>query len=157
MAFTKSSRHFSRYPTATGSEPEPKPDRMTHLKVSEITGEANADPTIKGAGWSTPLHVAAEEGHLDVIESLLAHQDSQGNCLIDVNAVDECRSGSRQNAVAGQTPLHLACQHGRYEIARVLLEAGADLLANDGDDCTVLHKACASGVHRSAEIFLECL
>jgi hypothetical protein len=48
-------------------------------------------------------------------------------------------------AVAGQTPLHLACANGDVEMSRTLLELGADLCAPDDNHETPLHLACAVG------------
>lgn len=61
----------------------------------------------------TPLHYAAEGEHLDVAQFLLDHG-------ADVNAIDE--------STAGNTPLAEIAQECSYEMARLLLEAGANPL-----------------------------
>ena len=46
----------------------------------------------------------------------------------------------------GQTPLHIACQHGQFDIVRLLVEvygASPDIL--DNKRCTPLHEACLAG------------
>ena len=98
-----------------------------------------------------------------------------GDLVVDVNAVDECRSGARFKPIAGKTALHLACAQvtlhrpthytllmpcghdtqGHIEVARLLLDAKADILLNDGDACTPLHHACATGLHELVEMLLE--
>ena len=58
----------------------------------------------------TALHAAADFGHVDIVKRLI-------NTGISVNIRD---------ARKGQTPLHFAGQGGRAEVARMLLDAGAD-------------------------------
>lgn len=59
----------------------------------------------------TPLHAAAEFGHLDVVRFLL-----MVDCRVDAIAEP-----------LHETPLHLACWAGHLDSARELLEAGADV------------------------------
>lgn len=61
-------------------------------------------------GW-TPLHYAAQRGHQQVVELLLAHQ-------ADFQAREEAW---------GWTPLHLAAKHGHKEVAALLEARGATL------------------------------
>ena len=62
----------------------------------------------KNSRGETPLHLAAMQGKIDLVISLLAKK-------ADVNAKDN----------AGWTPLHEACNQGSTEIAEKLLDAGA--------------------------------
>ncbi|KQV15311.1 MULTISPECIES: ankyrin repeat domain-containing protein [unclassified Kitasatospora] len=101
----------------------------------------------------TPLHVAARDGHTDIVVALLA-------AGADVNAVEPCfgavplhkavynghaaitgllvaRPGIQldfQGATNGYTPLHDALWHGYEDCVRILLDAGArtDLVGHDG-------------------------
>ena len=76
----------------------------------------------------TPLHWAANRGHLDIVQALL-------KARADVNAKDEY----------GMTPLHLAAIRGHLGIIQALLKAGADVNAKDEDEYTPLHLAAARG------------
>lgn len=57
----------------------------------------------------TPLHIACERGHAEVVELLLAHE-------ADVEAKD----------ISGNTPLHVAAQSQQTKIVQKLLDTGAD-------------------------------
>lgn len=46
----------------------------------------------------------------------------------------------------GQTPLHIACQHGQFDIVRLLIEVyGAHPSIRDNRGCMPLHEACLAG------------
>lgn len=77
--------------------------------------------------------MAAEGGHANVMRFVL-----------DVLA--ECGSFDLAGADGdGRTALHLACNGGHIDVARALLDAGADLNAVDHDQRTPLHRACSDG------------
>ncbi len=65
------------------------------------------DPNIPGWFFRTPLHCAAEKGHLEIVR-LLA-----GECNADVHVFDDLNC----------TPLHLACKEGHINIVRLLIQS----------------------------------
>lgn len=75
----------------------------------------------------TPLHFAAEAGHLAVIELLLA-------AGADADVLD----------ARNDRPVHLAARHGHAAAVRRLVEAGADLEARNANARTALHEAIRS-------------
>ena len=134
-------------------------------------------------GWrhpdagSTPLHVAAERGHANVLEHLLPHlRDGQieqtradgttalslactyrklaaVNLLLAAHANVE--DGSRTDvASSAMTPLWCACHHGDVELARVLLNHGANPMAQCGD-WGALDLARRSGNQELLELMLK--
>jgi ankyrin repeat protein len=74
----------------------------------------------------TPLHLATQEGHKDVVAYLLANK-------ADVNAREK----------DNQTPLHLAVVRDHKDVAELLLTNNADVNAKDKNGWTPLHWAAA--------------
>jgi ankyrin repeat protein len=87
---------------------------------------------------STPMHFAAQEGHRDIVELLLAKG-------ADVNT----RNGG------GNTPLHWAAKYGHKDVAELLLAKGADINARNADGIAPLHYAAMKGSKAVAELLLS--
>ncbi|KAK2865973.1 hypothetical protein Q7C36_002029 [Tachysurus vachellii] len=79
--------------------------------VCEILLRKGANINDKTKDLLTPLHLAAEKSHDDIIELLVKHEAK-------VNVVDS----------QGQTPLHRAAQRGHVRSCRLLIGAGSDPL-----------------------------
>ncbi|KAG5848249.1 hypothetical protein ANANG_G00096470 [Anguilla anguilla] len=94
------------------------------------------------------LRVAAQEGHRDVVELLLAGgadvdcRDADGRTTLYALALEnqlgmaECLlehgAGAEARDPEGRTALHVACWQGHLEMARALVAHGADVNAADG-------------------------
>jgi ankyrin repeat protein len=89
--------------------------------------DKGADVNAKDRWGGTPLHYAAEEGHKEIAELLIA-------AGADVN-----------ERWAGTTPLHYAAFYGQNEIAELLIAKGADVNAKDEYGYTPLHDAVDEG------------
>ena len=99
-------------------------------KRSERPGEARA----------TPLHYAAARNMHGIATFLIAERSQ------DVNA----RGFDRK-----ETPLHVSSRRGHVEIARVLLERGADREARDKNDWNPLEVASNIGRVELVQVLLE--
>jgi ankyrin repeat protein len=80
-------------------------------------------------GW-TPLHLAAHYGHADTV-ALLLHN----NAPVDIRSTNQMTN----------TPLHAALAGRRGDVARVLIDAGADVNARQHGGWVPLHSAAANG------------
>jgi hypothetical protein len=119
----------------------------------------------------SPLHMAAEYGHRDVAELLLANKadveaKAHGGWTPLLNAV----FGGHKNVVelllahkadvnfqeeAGRSPLHVAAENGYTEIAALLLAHKANVNAKNREGMTPLHVAVALGYKDLANLLIS--
>eukprot|EP01138_Halocafeteria_seosinensis_P016420 gb/GECG01016751.1/.p1 GENE.gb/GECG01016751.1/~~gb/GECG01016751.1/.p1 ORF type:complete len:439 (+),score=51.50 gb/GECG01016751.1/:1-1317(+) len=102
--------------------------RKTSAAVCTALIEHGAKVECHSESWrnETPLHMAALEGHLEVVSILL----QKGGATIN----------SRQEH--NKTPLHYAVmREGNSEIVQLLVKSGADVSAQDDEGKTALHYA----------------
>ena len=128
--------------------------------VTRLLLEHGADINARNDNGSTPLHLAAEDGSLEVVRVLLEHganvgvQDNEGRTPLYVAAagyerVEVVRMllehganvGAKDNR--GRTPLHAAAAGNRGGVVRVLLEHGAVVAAEDNKGRTAFQLASA--------------
>ncbi|MEJ1241377.1 ankyrin repeat domain-containing protein [Chryseolinea sp. T2] len=88
----------------------------------------------------TPLTLASYFGQLDVVKLLLK------------NHADPNIAASNQMHVA---PLHSACAISNYEIAALLIKAGADVNARQHSGVTPLHSAAHNGQAKLAKLLID--
>ena len=103
-------------------------DAVRQGDVDEVRSLLNdgADPNEAQGDGLTALHVAAQEGHVEIVRLLL-----------DAGATVDAKS-----RIGDYTPLHLANQGAHTSVARALVEAGADVSApTSTSGVTALHLA----------------
>eukprot|EP00435_Cladocopium_sp_Y103_P026970 s1639_g6.t1 len=99
------------------------------------------DPNVKATGGIAPIHVAAQNGHLEVAQLLL-------EARAEVEAA---------TAEDGSNAVHFAAMHGQVDMLKFLLEAGAsrDAPMRDGFGATALHIGAQNGELEVVQFLLE--
>jgi len=98
-----------------------------------LVDEEHVDPSLQFLGGRTPLHLAAEAGHYEMVRFLAIDKK------VDVES--RCES-------TGLTPLHVVALGGHLDIVKLLIrERGCNpmLIAYDPSGRMPLHNACQEG------------
>ncbi len=85
----------------------------------------------------TRMHQAASNGQLLVLQSLI-HEGSSVNWTVN-----------------GVTPLHDACQEGKLDCVRAIIDANAQLNFMDIDWHTPLTRSCSQGHQECVELLIQ--
>ena len=101
---------------------------MGHTPSAEALIRAGADPNAQEAWGLTPLMVAAQKSHMEVMKLLLIS-----------GAVKEIKDHHH-----GQTALHVACAARDEKCLLMLLDAGCDVHTVDKQGCSPLGTAMIS-------------
>ncbi|WP_353286446.1 ankyrin repeat domain-containing protein [Wolbachia endosymbiont (group A) of Crataerina pallida] len=87
----------------------------------------------------TPLYIAIQKGRLDIVEILF----------------DRKHFSVKDKDIYGCNPLHWTAQQGNLNIAKFLVDKGADIGAKGNDGRTPLHVAACSGDLDMVKFFLD--
>ena len=129
-----------------------------HMEVARALIEAGSDLNVKidDEGW-TLLHICAQNGHFKVARILIvAGADLNAKVLQYSSRTKRLGYGPRFVAYnPGVTPLHVCAKNGQLEVARALIEAGADVNAMDDSSRTPLHCCVPNGHSEVTRALIE--
>lgn len=92
----------------------------------------------------TPLYLACQQGHLDLVKYLVNEKS--------VDPLHELNDGIRSH----MTPFHVACENGHFAIVKFLVEEkGCNPMHNYGKFPTPYTYACAGGHLELIRYFTE--
>lgn len=134
---------------------------MEHLaKVSEVDNDGRV-----------PLHLAAQEGHLQVVKILAEHgslvdkKSHDGKTALRAAAIEnhkECveylhsvGADIDYRDADGRSTLYVLALENKYEVARLLLEKGAKVDLVDHEGRTALHVAAWQGHYEMVEVLCQ--
>lgn len=121
-------------------------DEMVDIANTCFPEHEFADPDDRSPLGRTPLHQAVIEGDRAQVEAWLA-------AGAEVDAA--VRSREPYASSWGDRPLHYAARAGRVDLARVLLEGGADVNAANDRGVTPLHRAVQVDGKAVVDLLLE--
>ena len=105
--------------------------------VKELLKQPGIDINQAKNDGGTPLYIACQNGHVEVVNALLRFRSAEGQSRdgIDVN----------QATKIGRTPLFIACQKGHWDVVQMLIHAGANLNQGTKDGITPVEIAKRQG------------
>ncbi|RZC39913.1 Ankyrin repeat domain containing protein [Asbolus verrucosus] len=107
-----------------------------HYQVISFLLENDANRHIPDNSGLTPLHIASRNNNYELVRILLSGQ-------------------SYFTTLNPKTPLHYAARNGSIKIVKALVEAGSDVNATNGKNCTPLQVALLKNRHEVVEYLVE--
>ncbi|CAG06539.1 unnamed protein product [Tetraodon nigroviridis] len=148
---------------------------VAHLSVLESSTNSSTTNGASVRDGFTPLAVALQQGH-DQVVSLLLENDTKGKVPLpalhiaarkddtkaaalllqsDHNANVESKMMVNRTTESGFTPLHIAAHYGNINVATLLLNRGASVDFKARNDITPLHVASKRGNTNMVRLLLE--
>ncbi|CAB0042261.1 unnamed protein product [Trichogramma brassicae] len=131
--------------------PDKSDDTPLHLALKHRNVDAvgpllrrGASPNRPNSEGSTALHLVCERYDSELFKTILETSDDEYR-PVRVDAKDE----------NGDAPLHLALKLKKYDLAKLLMEAGADATASGAEGATPLHILCKQVTDPHEEPFAD--
>jgi len=124
--------------------------------ILELLLEYGANPNVRDSVGATPLHDATLSGKINAVKKLLEHgADVNVRTTGAIVVMEEYAGIFTESTYSVVTPLHLAAYKGYAEIAKILLERGANPNIRDDDDLTPLEIAQMRNDAETARVIEE--
>ncbi len=112
--------------------------QMHIMSIPKFLIERGANIEALNINQETPLHLAAESGHVEVVQALVAFGANKE--ALNVNQ---------------ETPLHLAAENGHVKAVQALIQLGANKEALDINKQTPLHLAADKGHVKAVQALIQ--
>ena len=130
--------------------------RLENLEISQALLQRNPDLNTQDKNGITPLHIAVKTGNIDIIKALIERNDLQypGTGLFQ-GSKTLTQADLNIKTHEGKTALHLAILNRQDDIAKLLIENGANLDTKDNEAKTALHLAIEDNQDELAKLLIE--
>ena len=91
------------------------------------------------ANGYAPIHTAASNNEISSVGNAINNNKTLTDLLTPFN----------------ESPIHIACLHGSYDVVQLLVREGASLHSRTSDDGTVVHYAASSGCANTLHYILS--
>lgn len=119
-----------------------------HTDVIRMLLDHGADYTAANDNGVTPLHVVSWQGPYNAVATILDFVKDQDRAHVTSMLLDRKNKWNK-------TPLMDACETGRPEIAKLLLEHGTDYRVDNGNGSTALHYCVSHNRINCVRVLLE--
>eukprot|EP00033_Pygsuia_biforma_P002490 GCRY01002760.1.p1 GENE.GCRY01002760.1~~GCRY01002760.1.p1 ORF type:complete len:174 (-),score=33.54 GCRY01002760.1:124-645(-) len=121
-------------------------------KLQEILNDFNNRQ--RGSKDTTEIGQAEKQEILPEVSYVILKDSPKGE-LFKYYVKTTFRGSVNESDSGKRTPLHWACIMGHESTVKILLEKGADLLAQDQEEMMAIHYACKHGHEAATKALLE--
>lgn len=116
------------------------------LELVKYLSEQKASFRINNSYTKTELHIAAQEGHLNIVEFLTTQYNARESFFFNAQ--------SRESGEIGATALMLAARHGHPNVVKSLLAAKVDTTKKDSSRQNAFHYCLAGNTSLENKILI---